>query len=159
MGQFLGFIYAFFLMISIWGKTSKQILYLQTISFFFKGIHYYLLNGISGFITSIISMIRNLLFSKIKSNKIGAIIFIVIYILVGIITYQNLYSILPVLATITYTIIINKDNPNYLRWGMFLTSLIWLDYNICIISYSGIITQIIALISNLIAIIKLDKKP
>ena len=158
MGQILGFVYAIFLILSSFGKTTKQILFLQTISFLFKTLHYYLLGGISGFLTSLISMIRNIIFYKIKTNKLWTIFFIIIYIIIGIITLKSFYTLLPVLATITYTLIINYNNPKYLRYGMFITSLTWLIYNIYIISYSGIIIQIIMLISNVIAIIKLDKK-
>lgn len=158
MAQILGFIYALFLIISNFRKTAKQILLFQTISFFFKTLHYYLLGGISGFLTSFISMIRNIIFYKIKESKIWTIFFIIIYIIIGILTLKSFYTLLPVIATITYTLIINYDNPKYLRYGMFLTSLTWLIYNIYIISYSGIIIQLIMLISNIIAIIKLDKK-
>lgn len=158
MGQFLGFIYAIFLILSNFGKTTKQILFLQTISFFFKTLHYYLLGGISGFLTSLISMIRNIIFYKIKESKIWTTSFIIIYLIIGFLTLNSLFSLLPVFATITYTLIINYDKPNYLRYGMIITSISWLAYNIYIISYSGIIIQIIMLISNIIAIIKLDKK-
>jgi len=65
MGQLLGFVYALFLIICNFGKTTKHILFMQTIAFFFKTLHYYLLGGISGFLTSLISMIRNLIFYKI----------------------------------------------------------------------------------------------
>lgn len=158
MGQILGFIYALFLILSNFGKNTKQILFLQTISFFFKTLHYYLLGGISGFLTSLISMIRNIIFYKIKESKIWVVFFIIIYIIIGIITLKSIYTLLPVFATIIYTLIINYNNPKYLRYGIFITSLTWLIYNIYIISYSGIIIQIIMLISNIIAIIKLDKK-
>lgn len=158
MGQILGFIYALFLILSNFGKSTKQILFLQTISFFFKTLHYYLLGGISGFLTSLISIIRNIIFYKIKESKIWIVFFIIIYIIIGIITLKSIYALLPVFATIIYTLIINYNNPKYLRYGIFITSLTWLIYNIYIISYSGIIIQIIMLISNIIAIIKLDKK-
>lgn len=158
MAQFLGFIYAFFLIISNYGKTAKQILMLQTISFFFKTVHYYLLGGFSGFLTSLISMIRNLIFYKIKTSKIITILFIIIYLIIGFITLKSIYTLLPVFATITYTLIINKNNPKYLRYGTIITSITWLIYNIYIISYSGIIVQLITLITSIIAIIKLDKK-
>lgn len=158
MAQMLGFIYAFFLLLSSWGRYKNQILILQTLAFFFKGLHYYLLGGLSGFLTSLISMLRNLLFTKLKSHYLWTIFFITLYVIIGIFTYQNFGSILPVLATIIYTIIINKNKASLLRWGLFVTSFIWLIYNVYILSYSGIITQIIILISNIIAIIKLDKK-
>lgn len=158
MAQFLGLIYALFLLLSLFGKNTKQILFMQTISFLFKTIHYYLLGGLSGFVTSFISMIRNLVFYRIKENYIISICFIFVYILIGIITFNTFFSLLPVIATIVYTIIINYNNPKYLRYGMFLTSITWLIYNIYINSYSGIFIQIVMIITNIVAIIKLDKK-
>lgn len=158
MGQILGFIYAFFLFLSIFGKTSRKILIMQTFSFFFKGLHYLLLGGLSGFLTSFVSMIRNLIFYKLKSNRYWTILFVIIFLLIGIFTYDTFFSLMPVIATIIYTLIINYNNPTYLRYGMLLTSLTWLIYNIYVVSYSGIMIQIILLISNVIAIIKLDKK-
>ncbi len=158
MGQLLGFMYAFFLLLSLFGKTNKQILFMQTFSFFFKSTHYLLLGGLSGFLISFISMIRNLIFYKINSNRYWTILFIVIYLIIGIITFNNFLSLMPVIAIVIYTVIINFNNPAYLRYGMFVTSISWLIYNVYILSYSGIIIQIVLLIFNIIAIINLDKK-
>ena len=159
MAQFLGFIYALFLIISNFGKTAKKILLIQTMAFFFKSIHYYLLGGVSGFLTSLVSMIRNLLFSKKACNLIWTIIFITIFIGIAVISYKGVYTLFPVLATIIYTIIINYEKPKYLRVGMLITSMSWLLYNIYVESWAGTVIQIILLISNITAIIKLDKKP
>lgn len=158
MGQLLGFFYALFLILSSWGKNVKQILVMQTISFIFKGFHYYLLGGLSGFLTSVISAIRNLIFYKLKKSKILSVIFILLYLIIGFVTYQDVFSLIPVLATIFYTIIINKNKENYLRIGLLITSLLWLIYNIYLLSYSGIIVQIINLFSSVLAMIKLDKR-
>lgn len=158
MGQILGFIYAFFLLLSMFKKTTKKILLMQTLAFFFKSLHYLLLGGLSGFLTSMVSGIRNLIFYKIKSNKYFTVLFTIIFLLIGLFTYNTVFSLLPVIATIIYTLIINYNNPTYLRYGMILTSMTWLIYNIYVVSYSGIIIQIILLISNIIAMIKLDKK-
>lgn len=155
MGQFLGFIYAFFLILSNFGKTRGKILLMQTISFIFKGFHYLLLGGTSGFATSIISSIRNIVFFKCKSN-ILIVFFVIIYIFSTIIFYDKIYSILPAFSTIFYTIIINK-NIYYLKMGIFVTSILWLIYNICIFSISGVIIQISILFTNIISR-KLDKK-
>jgi len=154
MAQLLGFIYAIFLLVSNFGKTKGQILWMQTVSFFFKAVHYLFLGGFSGFLVSLVSMIRNIIFFKIKTSFILTIIFILIYLLVGISSYENIFSTLPVLATIFYTMVINKSNLLNLRIGLIITSLIWLTYNIYILSYSAIIVQIITLVSNIILIKK-----
>ncbi len=155
MGQILGFIYALFLILSNFGEKRTKILVLQTISFLFKAMHYLLLGGLSGFVTSIISSIRNIVFCKYKS-KILTIIFIIIYIIVTIFTYNKIYSIIPAFATVFYTIIINKGTY-CIKLGIFITAFSWLVYNICIFSISGIIIQIVIIIVNIISI-TLDKK-
>lgn len=157
MGQLLGFVYAFFLLLSFFGKNAKSILLYQTISFFFKGLHYFLLGGASGFLISFVSGVRNLIFVKIKTNKYVTIMFIIIYIIIGIFTFNSFFSIFPVIATIIYTAVINFNRVLYLKLGMLITSMAWLIYNIYIISYSGIIVQVILIISNIIALL-LDKK-
>lgn len=155
MAQVLGFIYAFILLLSNFGKTKTQILFLQTISFFFKSIHYLLLGGFSGFLISLVSMIRNIIFLKIEKTILWLITFIFLYLLMGIYSYENIFSVLPVLATIIYTLTVNKNNLLYLRTGLIITSIVWLIYNIYINSYSGIIVQIITLVSNMILVKKL----
>ena len=158
MGQVLGYFYALFLILSSWGKNKKQILILQTLSFIFKGFHYFLLGGMSGFLTSIISAFRNLIFYKLKNGKIISLAFILIYLIIGYFTCQNIFSLIPVIANIFYTAIINKNQESYLRFGLIITSILWLIYNFYLSSYSGIIIQIINLLSNVLALLKLDKK-
>jgi len=155
MAQILGFIYALFLLLGNFGKTRGQILLLQTISFFFKALHYLFLSGFSGFLVSLVSMIRNIIFFKLKITFVWTIIFVLIYLLMGIYSYENIFSTLPVLATIIYTLAVNKNNLLYLRIGLIITSIVWLTYNIYIVSYSGIIIQIITLISNVFLVKKL----
>ena len=157
MAQILGFFYTLFLMIGNFKKTSKQILIFQTISFFFKGIHYLLLGGLSGFYSSVISMARNILFFKFKKSFYLMVLFIIIYFVMGIFSYKDFYSIIPSMASVFYTVIVNTNKPRYLRSGMVINSLLWLIYNIYIVSLAGIITQIVLIISTLISIIKLDK--
>ena len=157
MAQILGFFYTLFLTIGNFKKTCKQILIFQTISFFFKGIHYLLLGGLSGFYSSIISMIRNVLFFKVNKSFYLMVLFIIIYFVMGIFSYKDFYSIIPSMASVFYTVIVNTNSPRCLRSGMVINSLLWLIYNIYIVSLAGIITQIVLIISTLISIIKLDK--
>ena len=157
MAQLLGFFYTLFLIISNFRKTSRQILIYQTISFSFKGVHYLLLGGLSGFYSSIISMTRNILFSKVKKSFYLMLLFVIIYFIVGIFTYRDFGSIIPSIASIFYTIVVNTNKPSILRKGMIVNCLLWLFYNIYIFSIAGIITQIIMIISTVISIMKLDK--
>ena len=157
MAQLLGFFYALFLMIGNFKKTSGQILIFQMISFFFKAVHYLLLGGLSGFYSSVISMMRNLIFFKVKKNLYLMVIFLILYFVMGIFTYKDIGSIIPSLASIFYTIVINTSDPGLLRKGMVVNCLLWFFYNIYIVSIAGIFIQIIMICSTIMAILKLDK--
>ncbi len=157
MGQLMGFIYMFFLIFSYFQKYASKLLLYQSLAFLFKGIHYFLIGGLSGSLTSIVSFIRNLLFTKVKS-KVLIIFFIILYLIIGITCFTDIFSTLPVIATILYSFFVYIKNPKYLRLSSLFTSFIWLIYNIYLISYGGVLTQIILIISNISAMIKLDKK-
>ena len=157
MGQFIGFFYMFCLIFSYFQKYASKLLFYQSLAFFFKSIHYFLLGGLSGALTSIISFIRNLFFTKGKS-KFLIVLFIIIYVVIGIITFTDLFSLLPVLATIFYSFFVYIKNPKYLRLSSLCTSFIWLSYNIYLFSYFCILTQLILIAANVLAMLKLDKK-
>ncbi|MBQ9011951.1 MAG: excinuclease ABC subunit UvrC [Bacilli bacterium] len=158
MAHALGFVYTLFLILANFRKKFSQILIFQTISFFFKGLHYLLLGGLSGFWSSNISMVRNLIFSKTKNNKFFLFLFIFVYVVFGILSYNDFCSILPLFASVFYTVIISFKKPKYLRSGMIINCLLWLIYNIYILSIAGIITQFLVIVMTFISIIKLDKR-
>ena len=157
MGQLMGFIYMFFLIFSYFQKYASKLLLYQSLAFLFKGFHYFLIGGLSGALTSFVSFIRNLLFTKVKS-KFLIIFFIILYLLIGYFTFTDIFSVFPVGATIFYSFFVYIKNPKYLRLSSLFTSFIWLIYNIYLVSYAGILTQLILIISSFLAIIKLDKK-
>ena len=157
MGQLIGFIYMFFLIYSYFQKTANKLLLYQSLAFLFKGIHYFLIGGMSGAITSVISFIRNLFFTKV-SSKLLMLFFIILYLIIGFITYNGFFSILPVAATIFYSFFVYIKNLKYLRISNLFISFIWLSYNIYLLSYAGILVQLILIISSVFSIIYLDKK-
>lgn len=158
MAQLLGFIYAVFLFFSSFSKIKVKILIYQTISFLFKGIHYLLLGGISGFLTSLVSMVRNIIFIRINCSKLYTLIFTFLYVIIGFYFWTDFWSWLPCVATIFYTFIININNVRFLKLGLIFVALIWLIYNVYLFSYSGIMVQIIVVFTNLFSFFKLDKK-
>ena len=76
----------------------------------------------------------------------------VIYLISGIVTYQNIYSILPILAAMIYLHFVWNGNELKVKKVAFYCYFLWLIYNICVFSIAGIITNIVAIISTFIAI-------
>lgn len=73
-----------------------------------------------------------------------------------IITFKNIYSVLPFAAAIIYMIVVWNGNELQIKKIAFLCCFFWLVYNISAFSVMGIISNIVVLISTymLILIIK-----
>lgn len=118
--------------------------------------HYLFLNAFSGSATKIVALVRNIFILKKEKNKklksnIFLLLFIIVYILLAIFTYKNLYSLFPFTAAIIYMIIVWNGNELQIKKIAFLCYFIWLAYNISVFSIMGIVSNIVALISTYIA--------
>lgn len=112
------------------------------------------LQAYTGCITIIISIIRNIiaLKKKNKNENIILAIFIILYIVMGIITYNSIFSILPIIASIIYVIGIWNGNENIIRKTGLINMYLWLIYSISTFTVAGAIQNIILIISTHIAI-------
>ena len=112
------------------------------------------LQAYTGCITIIISIIRNIiaLKKKNKNENIILAIFIILYIVMGIITYNSIFSILPIIASIIYVIGIGNGNENIIRKTGLINMYLWLIYSISTFAVAGAIQNIILIISTHIAI-------
>lgn len=135
-------------------KTKKKILIVSNIGCFFNIFHYLLLGAFSGAAAKTITFIRNAYIAKFeKKNILFLIIFIIFYIVFGIVTYNNIYSILPTFIATFYLLCIWNGNELQVKKASFICSILWIIYNVCIMSYAGIFTNTILLISTFIAYI------
>lgn len=137
-------------------KTKKGIFKTMCIANIMDIIHYILLNAYSGCGIKTIAFFRNIFIIKKESNQklnktIYLIIFLSIYVLLGIFTYQNIYSLLPIFAALLYMVVIWNGNEKKVKKIAFICYFLWLAYNIAVHSISGVISNIISLISTYIA--------
>ncbi len=144
-------------LISFHRKKKEKIIKTALIANIFDMFHYILLGAYNGFLTILLSFFRNSFViykdkRKIKSN-IYLVIFIILYLIISIITYKNIYSILPSIAAIIYLIAIWNGNELTIKkvgCGCFF---LWLTYDIFVFSIMGIISNIVAIISTFIAVL------
>jgi len=139
-------------------KTKKQIFKGMCISAILDIVHYLLLNAYSGFFTKLLALIRNVFILKKDDNeklnkKIYLVVFILLTIVLGILTFNDIYSILPFIAAIIYLIVVWNGSELQIKKIAFLCYFLWIIYNISVLSVMGIISNIIALISTYIAYI------
>ena len=138
-------------------KTKKKILRNMVLSNILNLIHYLLLGAYSGCITKLLAIFRDcfIIFKKNCNNFLNyfyLIFFIILYIIASIFTFNGILSILPLLAALIYTIFIWNGNELRLKKIAFICYFIWLIYNIFVMSISGIVSNVISIVSTLIAI-------
>lgn len=137
-------------------KTKKQIFKSMCIANILDIIHYLFLNATGGYLTKIMALIRNIFIVKKEdleklNNKIYLVIFIICYIILGIMSFNNIYSILPFGAAIIYMVVVWNGRELEIKRVAFLCYFIWLIYNISLLSVAAIVSNIISLVSTYIA--------
>lgn len=150
-----------FLIITYQLKDRKKIIFFNIASLTSAGLSYIFLSAYTGLAMVIVSIIRNIIFifnsNQNKTTKKDLYILISIYLLIiilAIFTYDGLWSLMSVLATIIYTYSVWQKNTKVYKWLGIPVSLCWLSYNIYIASIFGIVLESILMSSAIIGLIR-----
>ncbi len=139
--QLLGFL-AFFVSLYAFSRTSdRQLRIGQAAQSVILALHFYLLGASTAATVSLLAVVRNFL-SLHKKVKHVAIIFIVIYILVGIYTYKEFINIFPIISTLLGTTAVFYLSGIKMRLTMMLASLLWIIHNAVIISVGPLLMEL-----------------
>ena len=134
-------------------KDKSKILKIGILATIISALSYLLLGAYTGIAMCVISIIRNLWFYKSKSKNSLIVVFIVMF-LASVISYQNIFSLLSITATMIYTYAVwQKSTKKYKLFGIAV-NLLMIGYNISIMSIMGVIFMTIALISSIIGYTK-----
>ena len=138
-------------------KDRKKILIVSFFSTASIGLAYILLNAWTGFAMCIVAIIRNIIFiidekkngKRENINKKDVVILILLY-LISIIsvffTYDGFWSLLSVFATMLYTYSVWQKKVLIYKFCGIPVGILWIAYNIYIMSLFGIILESILLI-------------
>ena len=87
-----------------------------------------------------------------------AIIFGILILIGNIKTYNNIFSLLPAVASYIYLFILLSKNMKIVRQSTVILRLLWTIYDFIVKAYTTFALDIFSLISSLIAIYRLDIK-
>ena len=157
--QLIGAIGYSLLALSYFKKEKKDILFFEIIAYIFFVIHYYLLNGISGAICNLVglfALVVLFLFDKYKLNNkfLAAMIFVLILLVINILTFQNIYSIFPLVASVIVILSFLFNKENHIRIIGIISAVCWLIYAIVYKSYVAIIFEVIILVNVCLSLYK-----
>ena len=161
--QIIGFFALIFMCLSYQQNNKKDFLFIQILANIFYGIQYFLLNALSALASNIISIIRTIIFYKHeKNNKNIALslllIFEIIIIVLGIITFENYYSIIPIFIACIYTYGTWQKKLKSTYFIGVIASILWIYYNFIVGAYVSIIGSFFELFSSVIGLIRLKHK-
>lgn len=159
--QAVGFCALTLIVLSFQKNRKSFTLFLLLIAAFLFSIHYALLGAWTAALVNIISAIRAFVFSLRGNdtwvdNNMTLYAFVVLFLLAGVFTIENIWSVLPVISMIIECFALWTKKTKYMRWLFFSARPPWIIYNVLVGSYAGLITEIFIVLSLTIAIIRFD---
>ncbi len=139
--QTMGFMGMFVILIAYFQKCDHTVKKLMLLSSLFWWTHFYLLWSYSALAAIVIWVFRLFLSIKFERNKKAFLSIFMLTIIVWYFTYDGLYSLLPVITSITGAYSYFFLEKIQLRIMMLFNSATWLLYNSIIGSASWIINE------------------
>lgn len=157
IGNFISFIAAIFMIASCIVKEKEQIFIYQFLECMLLAFSSIFFGSISGVTTLVCSAGRNLLVAKNKFTKMAMYLFVVLTFTTGMIANtKGIIGLLPIIATIEYTICCHYiKGVTATKYSIFVNVFIWIIYSFAIYDFSTGITDVIVLIIDTFAIIKI----
>ncbi len=162
IAQFFGILGLLVMVISLFQKNKDIMLRYVALNGIFFGIEYLLLEAYSGMFSNFFGILRTYI-SKEKEkhknlNKWYVLLFFIIgYAIIGLISFDGkIISLLPVIAEIIYVITLWQKDVKEIRIGTLLMVILWLIYDIFVKAYPSMITDLIVMLSTIVAIITND---
>jgi hypothetical protein len=161
IAQGIGFIGFLILGLSFQSNTRSTIISLRSLSNLLAAVHYYYLGAPTAAILFLVSIGRNVIFQfrtdvAFFNHTSWLWSFLGLYIIIGILSWTGIVSLLSVLGLGFGTIAIWNMSTTRIRVFSVLSTLAWLFHNIIILSYAGIISSTLFLVSLTIALLRYD---
>jgi hypothetical protein len=159
--QGIGIIGFITVVISFQSNKRKVILFFQFLASILFATHFFMLGSPTGGAMNVLGIFRGALFSqredkKWADNKIFMFLFIALFITFGGLTWENIFSIFPIVAGVVQTVGLWVKNTTLIRIIMISSSPCWMVYNIHSGSIAGILTESFVMISILVAFVRFE---
>ena len=158
LGHALGFISVALFFYSYQRTQKSKIMVIQTVATALSCVQYLLIGALSGFALNVVCIIRNFVFFyREKNNKTdlaAPVAFAVAMAVVSIFSWEGIHSLLITLGLVVNTVCMGVFDAKNFRKTILISSSLILFYNIFALSYSGILSESISLVSVVIGIIR-----
>ena len=163
VAQIFGVLGIIFSVLSMQMKTKRNIMIMLICLNLASALNFLFLDSISGSLVCFFGVVEtfvNYLFdSKQKKVPIYVVIFyVVVNLVLGISTYKGTIDIIPIVCALLYCMTVCTSKESNIRKLMFGNQSLWLVYDIIVKAYMFSISNILTLISIVIAYFRFDYK-
>ena len=147
---------------SIQNKEKEKILYFQFLSNMLYGMSYFLLKiPIAAIMDTLGGLRCFVFFYKTKKHQDISLswlfIFCILIIILGIINYNGIISLIPILISIFYAISSWSKDATWIRIIFLLAAFLWVYYNIVVGAYVAVLGNILEIISGIVSLYRFNK--
>ena len=143
-------------------KERKYIMLFQMTASLMFSAQLFMVGAITGGCLDMISFVRTLIFAnnskKWASSPLWLVGFICVMIATGIMTWENGWSILPILGSILSTVALWMKKERNIRLVSLMVGPCWMVYNAVKGAYTGALSEVIAMTSIIIGLLRHDRK-
>lgn len=163
IAQIFGLIGLIFTILSYQNTKKDKFLIGQILSNATFTIQYLLLGAYSAVVSIIIALLRNFTFLKFskKNERVPFIIFLLfemIVVIFGIITFDGIISLFPIIITLLFSYATWQNNLKVTYFISFIVMVLYIIFNFYVGAYVSIISNVLELISTIVGLIKLKNK-
>ena len=164
LAQVVGVIAVFLFLLSYQQKNRKNIIIMNALSRILYIVQYIMLGAFSGAALDVLGTVSSVAAEKkdtffIKKHKRLVIAILNLLIVgVGLLLYENVFSILPIFGVLFHTGAFWLDNEKTVRRLSLIGSPFWLAYNLFSQAYGSAVGDMLSMASIIIAMIRYDAK-
>ena len=143
-------------------RSNRNLFRVQLLSYLFYTAHLLLLGALTGGVSYMINTLRSFCLGsrwKFAHSQGMCAIICAMQLAALALTWSGWISILPVAANIAATLGGYTHNPRKIRIaGMFVNSPLWIDYDLCVGSWAGLLDEAVTEGSMILSIVRFGWK-
>ena len=141
-------------------KTGSRLLLWKLISDIFWALHYFILGAYSGAAIACVGIVRESIFMNKRHawarSQLWLLLFAALSVTSTALTWKSAMNIFPGLAALISVFGFRMAIPRLSRFLALPISACMLTYNIYVLSYVGIVSEILVIISAIFALVKAE---
>lgn len=160
VAQLVGLLASAFVILGYSSKHDVKLKIIVCVGAALFAVHFFMIGALTAMMMNAVNFLRIGLSIKFHGSKILFTVFIVIYLVVGVLTYKTWIDLLPLLSSLTGTVMMFFLSGIKLRILGMVGSSSWLIHNIIVGSMGGIMTELFVMTMQLTGIYRLtmDKR-